>query len=418
MKIFTMKYLLSAFCFLFLASNVDAQKKVEWMSWNDAIAASEKNPKKLYVDIYTDWCGYCKKMDRETFTDPTVIEYLNKNFYPVKFDAEQKEEIVFSGTTFKHKPGGRGGTHELAVALLNNRMGYPAFVILDEEAARILISPGFKGPADVMMEMKYANEEIYKTKHWQTFQIEEKAARQAAQAKANTPPAKPATPATNKVTPAKTAASSKTATKTTPAKAKAPTKPAMANKAPATEATKVATPTKKTAPTKPATPNRNTTATKAATPAKANQPSMPNESVYKVVEEMPRFPGCESQKIDLDKKTKCSQEKMLQYIYENLKYPGLARENGIEGTVVVQYKIGKDGKIYDVVVTRDIGQGCGEEAARIVRSMPNWIPGMQRGKPVAVLFTLPIKFMLESTDDKKQKRKDKKKAKALKKAQG
>ena len=80
--------------------------------------------------------------------------------------------------------------------------------------------------------------------------------------------------------------------------------------------------------------------------------------------------------------------------------------------VVVQFKIGTDGKIFDTVVITDIGQGCGDEAARVVRSMPNWIPGMQRGKPVNVLYTLPVRFKLESKEDKKQKRKNKKAAKA------
>lgn len=391
-----MKYLLSAICILLLVTNAEAQEKVEWMSWDDAVVANKTTPKKMYVDIYTDWCGYCKKMDRETFTDPEVIKYLNTNFYPVKFDAEQKEEIIFNETSFKHKPGGRGGVHELAVALLNNRMGYPAFVILDETAARILISPGYKGPSDVMMEMKYANEELYKTKNWESYKVEQTAAMRAAKAKLNTAPAtKPSSTNTTNATKAGVNVNKPTAA----TNASKPTSAENATKQAAASAKNV-------------TVNKTKmTASQTAAKATPSKPSSPNEEVFKVVEEMPRFPGCEDSP-NKETRSKCAEDKMLQYIYQNLKYPSLARENSIDGMVVVQFKIGTDGKIFDTVVITDIGQGCGDEAARVVRSMPNWIPGMQRGKPVNVLYTLPVRFKLESKEDKKQKRKNKKAAKA------
>jgi protein TonB len=123
------------------------------------------------------------------------------------------------------------------------------------------------------------------------------------------------------------------------------------------------------------------------------------EEIFKVVEQMPRFPGCEDAGGSNDEKYQCAQAKLLEYIYKNVKYPAIARENGIQGRVVVQFVVEKDGKITDATVVRDIGAGCGEEALRVVNSMngmnTRWTPGKQRGQPVRVQFTLPVSFKLQ-----------------------
>jgi protein TonB len=123
------------------------------------------------------------------------------------------------------------------------------------------------------------------------------------------------------------------------------------------------------------------------------------DEIFKVVEQMPRFPGCEDAGGSNDEKYQCAQTKLLEYIYKNVKYPAIARENGIQGRVVVQFVVEKDGKITDANVVRDIGAGCGEEALRVVNSMngmnQRWTPGKQRGKPVRVQFTLPVSFKLQ-----------------------
>ena len=122
------------------------------------------------------------------------------------------------------------------------------------------------------------------------------------------------------------------------------------------------------------------------------------DEVFKVVEEMPRFPGCEEEGFTKDEKDSCAREKMLTFIYSNIKYPKDARVKGVEGTCVVQFNIGKIGDIQDVKVIRDIGAGCGDEAARVVELMngidSKWIPGKQRGKAVKVQYVLPIKYRL------------------------
>jgi thioredoxin-related protein len=153
---------------LFITTTSSAQ--ISWMSWDEAIAANKKEPKKLLVDVYTEWCGWCKKMDKNVFTDPVIEAYVKENFYAVKLDAEQKEAIEYDGHTFNFNPNAtRRGVHDLAVALLDSRMSYPSIVYLDEHRDRISISPGFK-PADKFIhELNFIQGGHYKTKTYQEY---------------------------------------------------------------------------------------------------------------------------------------------------------------------------------------------------------------------------------------------------------
>ena len=103
--------------------------------------------------------------------------------------------------------------------------------------------------------------------------------------------------------------------------------------------------------------------------------------IFKVVEEMPEFPG--------------GTAKMMEYIQKNIKYPMMARESDIQGRVFVNFVVEPDGSITNVTVMRGIGGGCDEEALRVVQSMPNWKPGKQRGSAVRCSFTVPIIFKLQ-----------------------
>ena len=118
-------------------------------------------------------------------------------------------------------------------------------------------------------------------------------------------------------------------------------------------------------------------------------PTVGGGDLFKVVEEMPRFPGCE------DNNKNCADKKMLEFIYQNLRYPALARENGVEGTVVVTFIVEADGRIKEPKIVREIGGGCGDEVLRVVNLMPTWIPGKQKGEAVRVQFNLPVRFKLE-----------------------
>lgn len=134
----------------------------------------------------------------------------------------------------------------------------------------------------------------------------------------------------------------------------------------------------------------------AAPPPPPPPPQMEDNDreIFKVVEESPTFPGCEAVE-EKQARQKCAEELMLQFIYKNIQYPMIARENGVEGMVVLKFVVEKDGSISAKELLRDVGAGCGEEAMRVVSLMPKWNPGKQRGNPVRVQFTLPVKFDLQ-----------------------
>ena len=142
---------------------------IQWYTWEEAMAANEKEPRKIVVDVYTDWCYWCKVMDKKTFSKRKVTEYVNSHFYPVKLNAEQKEEIMHQGQTFKYVSSGKRGYHELAASLLDGKLSFPSIVYLSEDLERIMISPGFKEEKAFIEELKYAKEEHYKTGSFKAY---------------------------------------------------------------------------------------------------------------------------------------------------------------------------------------------------------------------------------------------------------
>lgn len=135
---------------------------------------------------------------------------------------------------------------------------------------------------------------------------------------------------------------------------------------------------------------------KAAPPASSATSTTPG--VFKVVEEMPRFPGCEEiAELNVEARSNCAAKKMLEFVYDNIRYPAQAREAKIEGTVVISFIIETDGRITEPKIARDIGGGCGDEALRVVNLMPRWIPGKQQGQPVRTQFNLPVRYKLDSS---------------------
>jgi thioredoxin-related protein len=139
--------------FLFIASislsgNCFAQQKttsaineLKWLTIQEAYNLTQKEPRKTIVDVYTVWCGWCKVMDRETYTNPAIIEYLNKNFYMVKLDAESKQDIIIGSTKYSYDAN--SGANQAAVALLQGKMSYPTTVFLDAQYNMIQPLPGF-----------------------------------------------------------------------------------------------------------------------------------------------------------------------------------------------------------------------------------------------------------------------------------
>ena len=135
---------------------------MKWYTIEEAEKLCKTKPKKIMIDMYTDWCGWCKRMDANTFSQEEVQDYVFKNFYPVKLNAEQKENINFNGHTFKWMAGGRKGVNELAVSLTNGQLSYPTIVYLDEKFQVVRVAPGYKEKAQIMSELKYVKDELYK----------------------------------------------------------------------------------------------------------------------------------------------------------------------------------------------------------------------------------------------------------------
>jgi thioredoxin-related protein len=147
----------------------DADGAINWMTWEEAVKAAEKEPRKIFVDCYTDWCGWCKRMDQTTFQDEAVVAFMNKNFYAVKFDAEQKENIKWRNMTFQYVKAGRRGVHQLAYSLLDGKLSYPSFVYLNEKFDRISISKGYKQPEDLKKELEWVAGNHYKNTSFKDY---------------------------------------------------------------------------------------------------------------------------------------------------------------------------------------------------------------------------------------------------------
>jgi len=119
------------------------------------------------------------------------------------------------------------------------------------------------------------------------------------------------------------------------------------------------------------------------------------DSIKKHSEELPRFPGCENLGLEPEELKECSQRKLLEFIYMNIKYPPSSRKKDIQGEAKVQFVINKDGSITDIKVLRGVAKDIKEELVSIINRMPKWRPGMQDGEPVRVQFILPVRFQLQ-----------------------
>ena len=154
-------------CFVCLYTTASGQ--VNWITWEEAQVKAQKEPRKIIVDVYTQWCGWCKKMDATTFDQAEISKYINKNFYAVKFDAEMKSEINLNGKVYKFVHSGASGYHELAAEITFGKLSYPTIVFLDEKFNLLQPLPGYKDAAALDMIMKYFAEDYYKTTPWTKY---------------------------------------------------------------------------------------------------------------------------------------------------------------------------------------------------------------------------------------------------------
>ncbi len=144
---------------------------IKWLTIEEALEKSKTEKRKIIVDVYTDWCGWCKQMDSSTFKDPVVVNYINDKYYPVKFNAEQATDINYKGKAYKLvKQQGGKGYHELAALWLNNRLSYPTTVVLNEDQDVIQPIPGYQDAKKMDAILHYFGTDNHKKTPWEKYE--------------------------------------------------------------------------------------------------------------------------------------------------------------------------------------------------------------------------------------------------------
>lgn len=164
--------ILIAFCALTLVScnenlRVGSMQQIKWLTLSEVQKKMKSKPKKVLIDIYTDWCRPCKMMSKHTFTNPDVIEFINKEFYAVKFNAESQEDVTF----LKKRYSNKSKTHDFALQLGGTPSGlvFPTIVYFNESFKRIQVVPGYYESHEFVMVLKYFGEDHYKKMNYDDY---------------------------------------------------------------------------------------------------------------------------------------------------------------------------------------------------------------------------------------------------------
>jgi thioredoxin-related protein len=166
------KILIPLIILLSLQYNLQAQNtgKINWYTIEEAVEMTKKIPKKIFIDVYTDWCGWCKKMEAETFAHPEIAKILNENYYPVKLNSETTDTIHFNGYTFINEGTGRRSAHQFSIALLQGKMSYPSIAYMSENLQMITVVPGYMTPEAIEPVLKFIAENHYLKTSYDEFQ--------------------------------------------------------------------------------------------------------------------------------------------------------------------------------------------------------------------------------------------------------
>ena len=141
--------------------------KVNWLTLNDMAIAYAKAPKPILVDLYTDWCGWCKVMDKDTYSNTDVVAYINEHYYAVKFNAEIKDTVIFNGKKYGYNAQNRA--NDLAVFLAYGKMSYPTTVFLSAVNAQPAPLPGYLKAKEIEPYLKFFGDGAYKSINFPMF---------------------------------------------------------------------------------------------------------------------------------------------------------------------------------------------------------------------------------------------------------
>lgn len=161
-------YLSGVLLFSLLVSFLSpAKEKINWISLSELKASYSKDPKPILIDVYTSWCGWCREMDRKTYTNKKLADYINEHYYAVKYDAESKDAVEFNGVKYTFQP--EYNMNGLALYLLHNEPGYPTTVFLSGMDAKPAPIPGYMTPPEIEAPIRFFGDGIYKTKNYREF---------------------------------------------------------------------------------------------------------------------------------------------------------------------------------------------------------------------------------------------------------
>ncbi|MFT4024626.1 MAG: DUF255 domain-containing protein [Flavihumibacter sp.] len=153
---------------LLFAQTALAQSGMKWMTLAEAEAAAAGDPRPILIDLYTDWCGWCKVMDKKTYKNKNVYNYLNSKFYAVKLDAESRSKLAWKGKSYSYNV--RYRVNEIALFLSPAQLSYPTTVIIPPGTNEPQPIPGFLEPKDMELLVKYFGEGAYKTSSFPEYQ--------------------------------------------------------------------------------------------------------------------------------------------------------------------------------------------------------------------------------------------------------
>ncbi|MBI3509850.1 MAG: DUF255 domain-containing protein [Bacteroidetes bacterium] len=149
---------------------VEDSTEIKWYTLEEAQKLSDQNPRKIFLDISTSWCGWCKTMDANTFKNPTIAKYMNEHYYCVHFDAETHDTVIFNGQKFWNRgPVGQRSANDFAITVLQGRLSYPSFAFISKDRMTFTIMQGYMSPEQFEPYIHYYGEDKEKTMTYDDF---------------------------------------------------------------------------------------------------------------------------------------------------------------------------------------------------------------------------------------------------------